>query len=226
MRRHFRIVQDQVNGGISPMISTRSIALAAMTVLALGTAQAAYIVDTGPGSSPLWSLDDGFVNQHLGVTFNVGTASTINSIEGWIGLSTTSPASGNVLVELIDGGSPNGSVLYSATFGPTFVGLGLAAWQGEFGLNWLVAAGDYTLVFIGENGLKGFMPGGAPNALATEWFRNDSTNNGDWTLAQGFDDFNLGIRIDATASAVPEPGTLALLGLGLIGLAAARRRKH
>lgn len=208
------------------MISIRSIALAAMTVLALGTAQAAYIVDTGPGSSPPWSLDDGFVNQHLGVTFNVGTASTINSIEGWIGLSTTSPANGNVLVELIDGGSPNGSVLYSATFGPTFVGSGLGAWQGAFGLNWLVAAGNYTLAFIGENGLRGSMPGSAPNALATEWFRNDLTNDGVWTSTQGFDALNLGIRIDATALAVPEPGTLALLGLSLIGLAAARRRKH
>jgi PEP-CTERM motif len=66
------------------------------------------------------------------------------------------------------------------------------------------------------------MLSGAPNPLATEWFRNDATS-GVWTQ---FDGLDIGIRIDASPSSVPEPGPLSLLGLGLAGLAAVRRRRH
>jgi len=47
----------------------------------------------------------------------------------------------------------------------------------------------------------------------------------DWALlSSGELSYNFGARL--TTASIPEPGTLALLGLGLAGLAAARRRKQ
>ena len=202
------------------MNSVRFVALAAVSALTLGSAQAAYIVDTGEGSQPpAYSLydDDAGGFQSLGATFNAAAAYTISSVEGWISALNN----GNLTVELIAGDSPSGSVLFSATFAATPSSLGESFWQGATGLNWSIAAGDYTLAFYAPAGFTGSMLSGAPNPLATEWFRNDSTG-GAWTQ---FDGLDVGIRIDASPSSVPEPGTLALLGLGLAGLGALRRRK-
>jgi hypothetical protein len=201
------MVADSTNAGAAQMKTLRSIALAAVAAFTMGSAQAVYIVDTGPGVTPNWAL---FVQQSLGATFNVAAAGTINSVEGWIDGSVV----GTVTVQLVAGTNPNGAVLYSAGFAAPAA----ASWQGAGSLGWVVAAGDYTVTFRADSGFAGSMPGAAPNPLVTEWFTlNDQTS---WTQYDGLD---LGVRIDA--GPIPEPGTYALMLLGLAGLGTLLRRR-
>jgi hypothetical protein len=175
-------------------------------------AQAAYLVDTGPaqaGTTELSLASLGVSYQHLGATFNVPLGTGLTSVEGWIN------GSGSLRFELRQGATPNGALLFSSVVG---VAAPASGWYGATGLDWDVPAGDYTLAVIAQPGFSGGMATAPPNPLGTEWFTNPLAPN--WTATN----FNMGWRVGAIDATVPEPGTLALLGLGLAGLGLGRRR--
>ncbi|NMG74432.1 PEP-CTERM sorting domain-containing protein [Aromatoleum diolicum] len=181
--------------------------------LSIGTAQAAFILDTGPGAGgfELTLNNSGVSFQNLGVTFNVSQASSITSVEGWI-----APGTGDVLFELHEGSGPTGTLLFSSL---VTIGGASDGWRGATGLDWDVIAGDYTLALIAQSGFSGGMPANPTSPAGTEWFMNPLSNG--WSTTT----FNMGWRVGAEQSTVPEPGSALLLALGLAGLGAVRRRR-
>lgn len=198
----------------------RPLSALALALLLNASASAALLLDTGtptndPNNDPPWTLSGGL--QWLAGGFTLNDNSLITGIEGWMGLGA-----GDVTMAIYsDSGNLPGNKLYSAVFhaDQDF------DWYGLDNLDWLLSTGNYWVAFeVGPNlSYSGGMTGGAPNPMAREAINPISYGTG-W---EQYGPMNLGVRITGSTSTttVPEPGPLALLGIGALGLLAQRRRR-
>lgn len=188
-------------------------------------ASAGYIVDTGtPTGDPTWEFD---ASQYFAGQFTVSRAQRINSIEAYF--SSWMP--GNVTFEILAGGGVDpGTVLFAAQ--TSIAAQTPLGWHGVIGLSDTLAAGTYWVAAMVDDGIYGVMPGTVSKPMIA--YDQASGVNG-WELASikqdnpsfNFDFVKVGFRIDASpTSSVPEPVTVVLLGLGLVGLTAARRNRN
>lgn len=169
---------------------------------ALSGSSTLTVVQVLPGGS-------GFASLNLGtVTFTTGTLAT-----GSLAAGGTFNSGGTLTVTANGtwGGLSNGAVIYSGSFSGT--------------TNWSVAGTSYVL--------SGPLSGALSSALAALLFPGCTGCNGTGAGAlttltvTGSVPFSspAGISSGDINAAVPEPGTLALFGSGLLGIAGAIRRK-
>ena len=201
---------------------------------------AEYIVDTGQPSHPNWGYPADLPiipgqDIYPYVQFTLDDPYYINSIQGYVtsdqragelyvavySADKKTPTPGQDLVpgELLFTGS--GSYLWTEYW--AYDELIRWGWVGPTGLNQYLEAGSYWLYFYSYDEVyMGSSTYPVPNRLV-EVFSDHGYYQP--STAWWYQNLDFGVRIEGSA-AVPEPSTLLLLGLGLIGITGVTRKSR
>ncbi len=183
----------------------------------------ATLIDTGDPTQ-----EHGVIAPYLGTyavagKFNLTEDSQITSVEWNL---VPYYGTGTVTFNLMNDsgyGIPGGIILYSTnpyTVNEAYV----AGWYGPTGLDWDLRAGTYWISMQpSSNYYLVEILDSAPNPLPGYAMYSDSPWGPIWGSYEG-NEPGYGVRINYDPITTPEPATMLLLGLGLVGLAGIRRK--
>ncbi len=210
--------------------------------LVAGSAQAASLVINGSLTGPIANM-----GTPSGWTILEGTPDTMDGgnnvgVRGATDFAVAPGASpdGGTWVGLGINGSyveRFGQVLNGLTIGQTYT---VSWFAGNFGLNRPGTGGATPVEYLGSNAINVMLDGvsigsGSTLGLSSNWLSESLTFTAtsasqqlSFKLASGTQAYlsidGIAVVAGGTPPAIPEPGTWALMGLGLVGLALVKRR--
>lgn len=201
------------------------------------TAHATYIVDTG---QPTYQrCDFWIINQRhdsrVFAQFTLTEPYYITTIQGYVDfLQESQLYTGIYQVQQIPDPDELQPVLTQIYYGSVEFTKAYYGWAGPSGLSWYLEAGTYWISFYAERssladaymGSRNSQVGYVPNRLVEMFSDQSSFPIESIPLDEcWYETLNLGVRIEGVEASVPEPATMVLLGLGLLGLAGIKRRQ-
>ncbi len=195
-------------------------AVAGLVLSVSGFANAGLIVDTGSNAAgTAWSWGSG---QNFSGIFTTISDWNINSIEAFVS-NNGSEGDIDLAIWSSSGNTPL-EVLFSST--GTIAANAASGWYGVSGLNEFLSAGTYWVSAAPGVGVYGVQNGGAPNPLDA-YNQRQTGQDWQWDFANPGQHLAIGFKIGASeVNSVPEPSTLAIFALGIMGLAARRLKKQ